>query len=207
MSSKGLSTIIVADLNRYYSHHGRDITSEGKAMIIRGTIFHLIFSRGFRAIFCFRLRNHAEKNRIPLLGGMIGIVDVILNGIEIHPHARIGPGLFMPHPQCIVIGAGAVLGSNITINQGVTIGASPGKEIDGQVEPVVEDNVLLGAGAKIIGPITIGANAMIGANAVVVRDVPAWTVAVGVPAGIVNKVEIPYHELLKLTCQKKEKAT
>ncbi|QYZ80421.1 serine acetyltransferase [Methanofollis formosanus] len=164
--------------------------------------FHLIFSRGFRAIFCYRLRNHAEKKKIPLLGGLVGLVDMLFNSIEIHPQAKIGSGLFIPHPQCIVIGARTVLGSNITINQGVTIGASPGKEIDGQTEPVVEDNVLLGAGAKIIGPVTIGKNAMIGANAVVVKDVPAWAVAVGVPAGVVNKVEIPYHKLLELTSQR-----
>ncbi|MBP2146918.1 serine O-acetyltransferase [Methanofollis sp. W23] len=202
MSSKGLSTVILADLNRYYSYHGRDITTEGKTAIIRGAIIHLVFSRGFRAIFYYRLRNHAEKKNIRFLGGVIGIIDVLSNSIEIHPRARIGPGLFMPHPQCIVIGAGAVLGSNVTINQGVTVGASPGKEIEGQTEPVVEDNVLLGAGAKVLGPVTIGANAMIGANAVVVRDIPAWAVAVGVPAEVVNRVETPYHELLERAYQR-----
>jgi serine O-acetyltransferase len=202
MSSEGLSTVILADLNRYYSFSGRDITTEGKGAIIVGTIYHLIFSRGFRAIFFYRLRNNAETKNIRYLGGLVGVFDTLINGIEIHPHARIGPGLFMPHPQCIVIGARAVLGSNVTINQGVTVGASPGKEIGGQTEPVVEDNVLLGAGAKIIGPVTIGANAMIGANAVVVSDIPAWAVAVGVPAGVVKKVETPYHELLELTCER-----
>lgn len=202
MSSEGLSTTILADLNRYYSHHGRDIVTEGRTAIIRATTFQLLFSRGFRAIFCYRLRNHAERKKIPLLGGLVGLVDTLFNSIEIHPHARIGSGLFIPHPQCIVIGARSVIGSNVTINQGVTVGASLGKEIDGQTEPVVEDNVLLGAGAKIIGPVTIGKNAMIGANAVVVKDVPAWTVAVGVPAGVVNKVEIPYHKLLELTSQR-----
>lgn len=106
-------------------------------------------------------------------------------GIEIHPEAVIGDNVFIDHGNGVVIGQTAIVGNNVTIYQGVTLGAT-GKET-GKRHPTIEDNVFIGSGAKILGNITIGRNAKIGANAVVLKDVPANTTVVGVPAKIVKK--------------------
>ena len=106
-------------------------------------------------------------------------------GIEIHPEAVIGDNVFIDHGNGVVIGQTAIVGNNVTIYQGVTLGAT-GKET-GKRHPTIEDNVFIGSGAKILGNITIGKNAKIGANAVVLKDVPANTTVVGVPAKIIKK--------------------
>jgi len=108
-----------------------------------------------------------------------------LTGIEIHPGAKIGKGLFIDHGMGVVIGETAEIGDNVTLFQGVTLGGT-GKE-KGKRHPTVHDNAVIGAGAKVLGSITIGKNARIGANAVVIREVPANSVVVGVPGRVVRQ--------------------
>lgn len=105
-----------------------------------------------------------------------------ITGIEIHPGASIGKNLFIDHGMGVVIGETAVVGDNVTIFHGVTLGGLGG-DADTKRHPTIEDDVLIGAGAKVLGAITIGRGAKIGANAVVLQDVPPFTTVVGVPAG------------------------
>ena len=106
-------------------------------------------------------------------------------GIEIHPGARIGKGLFIDHGMGVVIGETTEIGDNVTLFQGVTLGGT-GKE-KGKRHPTVRDRAVIGAGAKVLGSIIIGENAQIGANAVVIREVPANSVVVGVPGRVVRQ--------------------
>jgi serine O-acetyltransferase len=106
-------------------------------------------------------------------------------GVDMHPAAKVGPGLFIDHAVGVVVGETAVIGADVTIYQGVTLG---GTSLDtGRRHPTVEDRVTLGAGAKVLGPVTIGAGSRIGANAVVVRDVPPDSVVVGVPGQVIAR--------------------
>lgn len=106
-------------------------------------------------------------------------------GIEIHPGAKIGKGLFIDHGMGVVIGETAEIGNNVTIFHGVTLGGT-GKEKNVKRHPTVGDNVVIGAGAKILGPIKIGNNAKIGANSVVLKDVPPYGTVVGIPGKVVK---------------------
>jgi serine O-acetyltransferase len=123
-----------------------------------------------------------DAAKIPVLPRWIMAVARWLTGVEIHPAARIGRGLFIDHGMGVVIGETAVIGNNVTLFQGVTLGGT-GKE-RGKRHPTIEDNVVIGTGAKVLGSITVGHDAMIGANAVVVRDVPPESTVVGVPGRI-----------------------
>jgi serine O-acetyltransferase len=104
-----------------------------------------------------------------------------LTQIEIHPGATIGANLFIDHGSGVVIGETAIVGDNVTIYHGVTLGGTS-YAIAGRRHPLIGDNVMVGAGAKLLGPITVGNGARVGANAVVVKDVPAGAVVTGVPA-------------------------
>ena len=108
-----------------------------------------------------------------------------LTGIEIHPGAQIGKGLFIDHGMGVVIGETAVIGNNVTLFQGVTLGGT-GKET-GKRHPTLGDNIVVGAGAKVLGNITIGSNSYIGANAVILRDAPRNSTVVGVPGHITKQ--------------------
>jgi serine O-acetyltransferase len=107
-----------------------------------------------------------------------------ITGIEIHPGARIGNGLFIDHGMGVVIGETAEIGDNVTIYHGVTLGGT-GKD-KGKRHPTIGDNVIIGAGVKVLGPIYVGSGAKIGANAVVLKDVPANATAVGIPAKMIE---------------------
>jgi serine O-acetyltransferase len=121
----------------------------------------------------------------PSLARFISHVARFLTGIEIHPAARLGPGLFIDHGMGVVIGETADVGTNVTLLQGVTLGGTSLKRE--KRHPTLGDNVVVGAGAAIIGAITIGENSRIGAGSVVVRDVPANAVVVGVPGRVTYK--------------------
>jgi serine O-acetyltransferase len=108
-----------------------------------------------------------------------------LTGIEIHPGAAIGPGFFIDHGMGVVIGETAEIGANVTLYHGVTLGGTSWKK--GKRHPTLEDDVVVGSGAKVLGPITIGARTRIGANAVVVKDVPPDSVVVGVPGRVTHR--------------------
>lgn len=121
------------------------------------------------------------------LAKLCSMLNVLVFGLEVSPQVEIGGGLFLPHTVGTVIGA-ARIGDNCTILQGVTLGTSePDMGFTVSERPVIGNDVLIGAGAKVIGCITVGDHAKIGANAVVLRDVPAYAVAVGVPATIVAR--------------------
>ena len=137
------------------------------------------------AIACHRIAHPLHKMGFRFLARLISQTSRGFTGIEIHPGATIGKGFFIDHGMGVVIGETAVVGDNVTIFQGVTLGGT-GKE-RGKRHPTVGNNVVIGAGAKVLGSFTIGDNVQIGANAVVVREVPPNSVVVGVPGRIVRQ--------------------
>lgn len=143
----------------------------------------LICYSGLHAIIYHRLAHSLYKKGFVLLPRIISQFSRFLTGIEIHPGATIGDGLFIDHGMGVVIGETAEIGNNVTIYQGVTLGGT-GKE-KGKRHPTVGNNVMISTGAKILGNIKIGDNAKIGAGSVVNRDVPPNTTVVGVPGKIV----------------------
>ncbi len=142
----------------------------------------LLAYSGLHAIIGYRLAHALDRLGVPVIPRAIMTVARGLTGIEIHPSAKIGRGLFIDHGMGVVIGETAVIGKNVTLFQGVTLGGT-GKE-HGKRHPTIGDNVVIGAGAKVLGNITIGNDSMVGANAVVIRDVPEHSTVVGVPGRI-----------------------
>jgi len=140
---------------------------------------------GLHAIIFYRIAHKLHTMNIPFLPRFISQASRFITGIEIHPGAKIGKGLFIDHGMGVVIGETSIIGENVTIFQGVTLGGT-GKE-RGKRHPTIGNNTVIGAGAKILGNITIGDNVNIGANAVVIRDVPANSTVVGVPGRIAKK--------------------
>ena len=134
---------------------------------------------GVQAVLAYRLANRLRRSAIPLLPCAISYLSRAITGIEIHPDARIGPGLFIDHGSGVVIGETAEIGENVTLYQGVTLGGTGFQS--GKRHPTVEDYVTIGSGAKLLGPITVGHGAKIGANSVVVEDVPPNSTVVGNP--------------------------
>jgi len=134
---------------------------------------------GIHALLAYRVAHVLQQSGVPLLPRVISMLTRALTGIEIHPSARIGRGLFIDHGAGVVIGETADIGNEVTLYQGVTLGGT-GFAV-GKRHPTVQDNVTIGSGAKLLGPITIGHGAKIGANSVVITDVPANATVVGNP--------------------------
>jgi serine O-acetyltransferase len=134
---------------------------------------------GLHALWGYRLAHWLWQHDLKLLARLVSQGTRGLTGIEIHPGARIGQGLFIDHGMGVVIGETAEIGEDVTLYHGVTLGGTSLQK--GKRHPTLEDRVVVGAGAKILGAITIGADTRIGANAVVVKSVPANSVVVGVP--------------------------
>jgi serine O-acetyltransferase len=134
---------------------------------------------GVHALLAHRVAHALHGARVPLLPRLIAYVVRALTGVEIHPAARVGRGLFIDHGMGVVIGETAEVGDDVTVYQGVTLGGTG--FACGKRHPTVEDNVTIGSGAKLLGPITIGHGAKIGANAVVIHDVPPNSTVVGNP--------------------------
>ena len=137
---------------------------------------------GLHAIIAYRIAHALDQLKLPVIPRLLMALSRGFTGVEIHPSAVIGRGLFIDHGFGVVIGETAVLGENVTLFQGVTLGGT-GKE-KGKRHPTIGDNVVIGAGAKVLGNITVGNNSMVGANAVVIRDVPEHSTVVGVPGRI-----------------------
>ena len=142
---------------------------------------------GAKAVFFHRIANFFAIAKFNLVARIISQFSRFLTGIEIHPNAKIGKNLFIDHGMGVVIGETSEIGDNVTIYHMVTLGGiSPSINSDDQREtkrhPTLQDNVVVGSGAQVLGPITIGKNAKIGANAVVTKDVPENGVMVGIPA-------------------------
>jgi serine O-acetyltransferase len=138
---------------------------------------------GLHAVWLYRINHWLWNHHALLLARMLSQAARFLTGIEIHPGATIGRRLFIDHGQGVVIGETAIVGDDITMYQGVTLGGT-GKE-HGKRHPTIEDSVVIGDGAKILGNITVGKNCRIGAGSVVLRNVPADSTVVGVPGHII----------------------
>ena len=148
----------------------------------RNALEVLLTYSGLHAIMGYRVAHLLERLHLPLMPRVLMSLVRWVTGIEIHPAAQIGRGLFIDHGMGVVIGETAVIGDNVTLFQGVTLGGT-GKQ-RGKRHPTIGDNVVIGTGAKVLGSITIGANSMVGANAVVIRDVPEHSTVVGIPGRI-----------------------
>ena len=142
---------------------------------------------GVKAVFMHRIANFFAIAKFDLVARIISQFSRFMTGIEIHPKAKIGKNLFIDHGMGVVIGETSEISDNVTIYHNVTLGGiSPSINSDNQREikrhPTLQDNVVVGSGAQVLGPITVGKNAKIGANAVVTKDVPENGVMVGIPA-------------------------
>ena len=142
---------------------------------------------GVKAVFLHRIANFFAVAKFDLIARMISQFSRFMTGIEIHPKAKIGKNLFIDHGMGVVIGETSDIGDNVTIYHMATLGGiSQSINSEDQREtkrhPTLQDNVVVGSGAQVLGPITIGKNAKIGANAVVTKDVPENGVMVGIPA-------------------------
>lgn len=161
----------------------------------RSTLEVLLCYPGLHAVWGHRLTHWLWVKNLRLIARFISQVMRAITGIEIHPGARIGPKLFIDHGMGVVIGETAEIGECVTLYHGVTLGGVSLEK--GKRHPTLEDNVVVGAGAKILGAIDVGSNSRIGANAVVVRPVPPNSVVVGVPGQVVvrsrpiRKPELP----------------
>lgn len=149
----------------------------------RNALEVLLFYPGVHAVWGHRLTHWLWRHNLKLLARGLSQILRSLTGIEIHPAAQIAPGLFIDHGMGVVIGETAEIGSNVTLYHGVTLGGTSLHK--GKRHPTLEDNVVVGAGAKVLGAIRVGENSRIGANAVVVKPVPANSVVVGVPGQVV----------------------
>ncbi len=138
---------------------------------------------GLHAVWFYRMNHWLWNHRVFLLARMLSQAARFLTGIEIHPGAKIGRRLFIDHGLGVVIGETAIVGDDVTLYQGVTLGGT-GKE-HGKRHPTLEDGVVVGSGAKILGNITVGKNCRIGAGSVVLRNVPENSTVVGVPGHII----------------------
>jgi len=178
-NSGGKSALV----NRWIAVARRDIQAvKDRDPAARGAIEIVLSYPGLHAIWMHRLAHHLEENRLPLLPRLISMFARAVTGVEIHQGAKIGHGLFIDHGMGVVIGETAEIGENVTMYQGVTLGGT-GKE-KGKRHPTIGDNVVIAAGASVLGPITVGKNSKVGAGAVVLKDVPLNCTVVGVPGRI-----------------------
>lgn len=163
----------------------RDIRAARERDPARPTVLEVVFSYpGVHAVWGHRLTHWLWQRGAKLTARVLAEINRILTGVDIHPGAELGSGLFIDHATGVVIGETAEVGEDVTLFHGVTLGGT-GRET-GKRHPTVGDRVIVGAGAKILGPIKIGEDSRIGANAVVVKEVPSSAVVVGVPGQIVS---------------------
>lgn len=151
----------------------------------RGTLEVITCYPGFWAIIFQRIAHWFWIKNLPFWGRFVSHLSRFLTGIEIHPGAQIGKRVFIDHGMGVVIGETAIVGNDVLIYQGVVLGGTSLSK--GKRHPTVEDGVVVGSGAKVLGNITLGKSSKIGAGSVVLRDVPPGTTAVGVPSRIVQE--------------------
>lgn len=145
----------------------------------------LLTYSGLHAVIFYRISHALLNMRVPFFPRYISQLGRFFTGIEIHPGARIGKEFFIDHGMGVVIGETTIIGDNVLLYQGVTLGGT-GKE-RGKRHPTIGNNVVIGAGAKVLGNITVGDNSYIGSNAVVIKDVPPDSTVVGVPGRITKQ--------------------
>ncbi|PZR57858.1 MAG: serine O-acetyltransferase [Candidatus Meridianibacter frigidus] len=146
---------------------------------------------GFHAIVAHRLIHALYRTGLPILPRFLSHVNRFLTGIEIHPAARIGAGLFIDHGMGVVIGETSEIGENVTMYQGVTLGGTSLSH--GKRHPTIGNNVTIGLNSAVLGAISVGDNSRVGAGSVVVKDVPANATVVGIPARVVFQDGRPVH--------------
>jgi serine O-acetyltransferase len=151
----------------------------------RSTLEILLCYPGLHALVMHRISHRLWRLRVPLLPRLLSQVGRLLTGIEIHPGARIGHGVFIDHGMGVVIGETSVIGDHCLLYQGVTLGGT-GKQ-HGKRHPTLKENVVVGAGAKVLGAITVGANTRIGAGSVLLRDVASDSTVVGIPGRVIHQ--------------------
>ena len=151
----------------------------------RGVLEILLCYPGLHALCLHRLSHRLWRAGLPLIPRLMSQLGRLVTGVEIHPGARIGQGVFIDHGMGVVIGETAVVGNRCLLYQGVTLGGT-GKQ-SGQRHPVLGENVVVGAGAKVLGGISVGANTRIGAGSVLLRDVDADCTVVGVPGRVIHQ--------------------
>ncbi len=169
---------------KYIIQQGKVILEKDPAA--KNLVEAIFTSPGLKAMVYHRITHKLYKKNRLFLARLISQRARRITGIEIHPGATLGEGILIDHGMGIVIGETAEVGNNVTLFHGVTLGGVGGDK-GAKRHPTVEDDVIIGSGAKILGNITIGKGAKIGANAVILHDVPAYTTAVGVPARIIYK--------------------
>jgi serine O-acetyltransferase len=147
---------------------------------------------GIHAVLFHRVSHGLWRRRLFWLGRMVSHLGRFFTGIEIHPGAVIGRRFFIDHGMGVVIGETAIVGDDVTLYHGVTLGGTSWTK--GRRHPTIGNGVVIGAGAQILGPVTVGAHAKVGSNAVVVKDVPAETTAVGNPARIIDSEQAKKRE-------------
>jgi serine O-acetyltransferase len=162
----------------------------------RTTLEILICYPGLHALLIYRFSHFLWNHRLKLVGRVLSQFGRFITGIEIHPGATIGRRFFIDHGMGVVVGETSVIGDNVTLYQGVTLGGKSWKKE--KRHPDLADHVVVGAGTKIIGPCLIGAYTRIGANSVVVRDTPPRSTVVGVPGRIILSQEGEPHEEVNL---------
>jgi serine O-acetyltransferase len=156
---------------------------------VRSTLEVVFCYPGFHALLFYRLAHGAWRRGWLLIGRFLSHLGRFLTGIEIHPGARIGTGLFIDHGMGVVIGETAEIGDRVTLYHGVTLGGllpsvNSAAQVGRKRHPTLSDDVIVGSGAQILGPITVGRAARVGANAVVTKDVPEGVTMVGIPARV-----------------------
>jgi serine O-acetyltransferase len=150
---------------------------------VRSTLEIILCYPGLHALWGYRISHRLWEHRLRLLARIVSTTVHRCTGVDIHPGAVLGHGLFIDHATGVVIGETAEVGSDVTIYHGVTLGGTSLER--GKRHPTVGDRVTIGAGAKVLGPITVGHDSRIGANAVVVKPVPPDSVVVGVPGQVI----------------------
>ena len=164
----------------------RDIRAAKERDPAAPTTLQVIFAYpGVHAIWCHRFNHWLWQRGAKLAARITAEITRILTGVEIHPGAILGPGLFIDHATGVVIGETAEVGEDVTLYHGVTLGGS-GRDT-GKRHPTIGDRVIIGAGAKILGAIKVGDDSRIGANAVVVKEVPSSSVVIGVPGQVISR--------------------
>ena len=159
----------------------------------RGILEIFLCYPGFQAIFLHRFTHKLWNLKLPLIPRVLSQINRTITGIEIHPGAKIGRKVFIDHGMGVVIGETAEIGDNCLLYQGVTLGGT-GKN-HGKRHPTLKENVVVGAGAKVLGSITVGANTRIGAGSVVVRSVQGDSTVVGIPGRVVHQSGVKINPL------------
>ena len=159
----------------------------------RGVLEIFLCYPGFQAVFIHRFAHKLWNLKLPLIPRVLSQINRTLTGIEIHPGAKIGRKVFIDHGMGVVIGETAEIGDNCLLYQGVTLGGT-GKN-HGKRHPTLKENVVVGAGAKVLGSITVGANTRIGAGSVVVRSVQGNSTVVGIPGRVVHQSGVKINPL------------